>query len=190
MAFPDFRTFWSTCCLLLITSTLVLAQETGEQGADAETDGALREQNKDTTFKTTRFLALEKGGNVKRIRFFIGDEIHFRLREDPYKYSPIIQDIGEKYITINNTNLALQEIESVTIYRKRRWGRIFSKLFLYAGVGYFLIDMVNNSFKPTKETSIISSSLAAPGLALSLTFRPRRIKLNKNRYLKTIQKID
>ncbi|MEO1654450.1 MAG: hypothetical protein AAFU64_12965 [Bacteroidota bacterium] len=173
-----------------MSNQVLLAQETGEQGADTKSEDPLESSFQDSTFRPIRFLALEKGGNVKRIRFFIGDEIHFRLREDPYKYSPIIQDIGEKYITINNTNLALREIESVTIHHNRRWGRLFFKFFLYAGVGYFLIDMVNNSFRPTRETSIISSSLAAPGLALSLTFRPRRIKLNKNRYLKTIQKID
>lgn len=178
------------CCLLVLYSfQKIRAQETEEQIATSQDEDTLTFTIDSLQYKS-RFLALEKGGKVKRIRFYEGQRLHFRLKNDPFKYKPVIQEIGKDYIKVNDTALDLDEISSVTLYPKRRFIGLLSKFFLYAGVGYFLIDMVNHSFEPTRETAIVSSSLIGPGLALALTLKPRNVRLNEKRYLKTIQKFE
>ncbi|MDX2301758.1 MAG: hypothetical protein NW226_03115 [Microscillaceae bacterium] len=169
---------------------MTIAQETDEQIATPQSEDTLTTKTLDSLDSKSRFLALEKGGKIKRVRFYEGERLYFRLKDDQMRYKPVIEEIGKDYIKVNNTALHLNEIASVTLYPERRLIRLMSQFLVIAGTGYFLIDMVNHSFSTTRESAIVSSSLASTGLALSLTLKPRKIRLNNKRYLKTIQKFE
>ncbi len=172
----------------IILCSPLLAQETGkEQEADAPTLDSLQSQPNDTSsFARQRFLALEKGGANKRIRYYRGSELTFRLKDDPTKYTRSIEGIAKDYLVFNETNIALEEFEAIYLKKRHPFLKTLSSFFIIGGVGYFLIDAVNNSFSPSEETLLISSSLALPGLGLLLTLGGRKVKLGKKRYLKTI----
>ncbi len=133
-----------------------------------------------------RFLALEKLGKVKRIRYYVGSTIEFKLKGDPNLYRTPIEAIKDSSVVIYETIIPLSQFSSIYIRPKRPFSRILSTFFMIAGVGYFALDTVNNEFSPTGGTLMTSGALVVPSLALLLTLKKRRIKLNNQNFLKTI----
>lgn len=133
-----------------------------------------------------RFLSLEKRGKNKRLRFYAGDQIIFQLKNDPNIYKPIIEAVDENSITVFETKIPLSEIEYIYIRPQRRLLRLLRSFLVIAGVGYILIDLVNHSFNPNKDVLIRGGASAGLGGSLSVFLFRRKMKLNKNRYLKTI----
>lgn len=164
-----------------------LAQDPTDQGAQNQPD-SLPSIEDISSENAERFLVLEKRGKVKRIRYYIGSEIQFKLKNDPTIYSPIIEDVRESSLIVFDTEIPLSEIEYVILNPRRPLIKLLSRFFIIGGLGYFLIDLANNSFSTTKESVLISSSFAAAGLALKPLLVRRKLKLNKNRYLKTLIK--
>jgi hypothetical protein len=135
----------------------------------------------------SRFLALEKRGAIKRVRFYVGEEIEFKIKNDPFLYRPIIQSIRDSSLIINGVELAFKDINAVKVYKNKPFLRLLSNFAFYGSVGYLLIDLVNNSFTFYRGTLITSAAFAIPGLTFAFILRPRLLKLNQHRYLKSIQ---
>ena len=65
-----------------------------------------------------RYLVLDKPGFTKRIRFYPGDELRFRLKNDRVRYRGELQAVREKSIIILNAEILLSDISSVMVSRK------------------------------------------------------------------------
>jgi hypothetical protein len=188
--------YFSVIVLLLIifaTQYRSYAQTTEQRTSDKVTDVLSAE--KPEVFNL-RFLALEKQGRIKRVRFYIGDEIHIKLKGDHTKYSPIITALGKDYVETFGTKIPLKEIQSITVF-KDDWLVHQGSYFLpIAGAGYFVMDMVNplfsgnsnrEAFSIDRRTVITSSVLMLTGFALNL-FKKRTFRLHERRYLKVMYK--
>ncbi|NJO03985.1 MAG: hypothetical protein HC880_21960 [Bacteroidia bacterium] len=126
-----------------------------------------------------RFLALEKGGKVKRIRFNVGDEILFILNEDDRIYKAPITAIREDTLIVFETEIPIKDIAYIILRPNRPLVRLLSSVLLIGGIGYFLADLVNHSFSLFRETIVASTSTVALGGALQIFLIPRKIKLNQ-----------
>lgn len=169
-------------------STVALGQDSGvdigKKDSLQDTRPTIEEMLKKR--EGNRFLALEKQGKVKRIRYYVGSKIEFKLKSDPTLYRTSIEAIKDSAVVIHETTIPLSQFSSVYIHPKRPLSRILSTFFMVAGIGYFALDTVNNEFSPTGGTFMTSGVFIAPSLALLLTLKKRRIKLNKQNFLKTI----
>ncbi|MCU0443372.1 MAG: hypothetical protein MUE85_00545 [Microscillaceae bacterium] len=134
-----------------------------------------------------RFLALEKRGAIKRIRYFAGDEIEFKVKNDPFLYRPIIQSVLDSALLINGVKVDFKDISTIKVYKDKPFLRLLSNFAFYGSVGYLLIDLVNNSFTFYRGTLITSAAFAVPGLSFALILKPRMLRLNRHRYLKSLQ---
>lgn len=65
-----------------------------------------------------RYLVLDKPGLTKRIRFYPGNRISFNLKDDPTKYTAVLQAVGEKSIIVYDAPIFLDEIRKI-YYTKR-----------------------------------------------------------------------
>jgi hypothetical protein len=175
---------------LLVNQLFILKSFAQEQKATTSPADSLVENRpsiKDKDFPMPRLLALEKRGAIKRIRYYAGDEIQFRLKGEAVLYSPIIEQVLDSAIIVNNTLIKFSEIGAVKIYRKRPFLNLMSRFALIGGVGYLAIDLVNNGFRFYDRTLITSAGFVVPGLGISLLLKPRLLKLNQHRYLKTLK---
>lgn len=142
-----------------------------------------------------RFLCLEKGGVIKRVKYKTGDRINFYLKNDPSRtlYRPFIQGITPTGFVSYNTEIKLDQIGSVVIFNDHWFVDQGSVYFPIAGAGYFLMDMVNplfsknEAFVISKPAILTSSVLILGGLALKL-FKKKKHQLNQRKYLKIIDK--
>lgn len=165
------------------------AQKKKEQAVETGEDSLSTLGARDSLILGDWFLALEKRGRVKRIRFFKGQELWFRMAGDTFKYRAIIEDIGKDFVQVKGVKINISQIEYIYMPRKRRMIRLLSNFSILAGGGYFLIDLVNNSFSTTQETLTISGGILAGGLLMRLFLIRKKYKMGKYTYLKTIRRI-
>ncbi len=175
--------------LISLFYTPVQAQKKKEQAVETGEDSLNTLQERDSLFLGDWFLALEKRGRVKRIRFFKGQELWFRLKGDSFKYRGMIEGVGDGYVQVKGVKIDISQIEYIFVRRKRRAIRLLSNFSILAGGGYFLIDLVNNSFTTTRETLTVSGGILAGGLLLKLFLIRKKYKMGKFTYLKTIHRI-
>ncbi len=173
-----------SCCISMVALGQDSGADVGKKDSLNDTRPTIEEMLKNR--QGTRFLALEKQGKVKRIRYYTGSTIEFKLKDDANLYRTAIEAVKDSAVVIHETVIPLSKFSSIYIRPKRPFTRVLSTFFMIAGVGYFTLDTVNNEFSPTGGTLMTSGALIVPSLALLLTLKKQRIKLNKQNFLKTI----
>lgn len=137
------------------------------------------------------FLALDKPGMVKRIRYYVGDEIVFYMGGDRWK-TEILSIKSDTIIVTEAGKVPVKNIEAVVVPSRSWFLRQGAFVFPVAGVGYFLMDTLNprnyenGNDRITAENITISSSLVGAGI-LCRIFRKKKYKINKRHLLKTIE---
>lgn len=138
-----------------------------------------------------KYLVLDKPGRVKRIRFYVGDEINFKLKGENIKYKDIITAITDSTIYIRGTHIKLSEIKSIIITSEN--GLLNSAIYTLprAGAVYFIADTFNSWFSRdqieiSKSAIVVGSALIGSSLILR-TFRKRTYRINNFRSLRVLE---
>lgn len=138
-----------------------------------------------------RFLALDKPGKVKRLRYYVGDEIKIKLKGDKLVYTDQIEEITDTSLVIRKTHIPIRNIRAVVRFKQGGLlNQAISKLPI-AGAFYFLADTFNPVFyggevEVSRSGIIVGSSLIASSFALRLV-RKRTYRINQYRTLKVLQ---
>ena len=137
-----------------------------------------------------KVLQLERAGHKNSIRYYIGDEITFQLRNDETGwYTRIINDIdvdGQKLIF---PNIEIH-IDSIAMLRRPKSGfwRGLGTALQSGGGGIILtsvsLSLIQNTEFPTAAVVTGASSMVV-GTALK-QWKYRRFKLNERRRLRTL----
>ena len=123
-------------------------------------------------------------------RFSYGDNFTYKLKKSKHYTSSFITDLKEFSVITFNDTVLFSEIDRVSLkgIPKNRLSRphavvLFSKLFIIAGLSYFVIDQFNNivvrGSKPDLDPAIWKPSLVlvTVGYGLTLTYkRSQRIR--------------
>ncbi len=94
-------------------------------------------------FAQEKYLALDKPGRVKRIRFYAGDEIALKLKGDKRLHEEVIGDIGDSTITLLGTEIPLRDIRAIVIRHEGGLVQQAVRKLPIAGVLYFLAATFN-----------------------------------------------
>ncbi len=153
-------------------------------------DKALVEQPENATY----FLSLEKGGRKKRLRFYTGDKITITFKGMKEKFTPTITKITANRVEVADAFLDLSTVHKITLYNRGSFKAKVGSLLPAAGLLYFLGDMINpifsgrEAFQIKKGSIIVPATLIGTGLLLRALSK-RTLKMNKNRYLRIMEKI-
>lgn len=139
-------------------------------------------------FKPQKYLVLDKPGRTKRIRYYKGSEIVFKLKGDRIMYSDPITEITDSTITIFNTPVYIRDIDKIFIYHEGWFIRQGSVMFPLAGALYLVMAALNpavsggKAFQISTGTAIVSGSLIGGGLLLK-AFARKGHKIGKRKRL-------
>ncbi|QHT70081.1 hypothetical protein GXP67_27260 [Rhodocytophaga rosea] len=138
-----------------------------------------------------RFLILDKPGHVKRLRYYAGDELIFKLKGDRMKYKDVIEAVGDSTIKVRGADIPLRDIKSVIRYKQG--GMLDQAIYILprAGLLYFLADTFNPVFRGndpdiSRSGIVVGSSFIAGGLLLKLA-KKRNYRINNFRRLRTLE---
>ena len=139
-----------------------------------------------------KFLAIDKSGKVKRLRFYVNEKINIRLQDENFFRSGYINAIEDTSFIFEGKSIPLSSVDAILIY-KNKGGHAFIKELSVklpgAGVFLLLVTTVNsliNASYPLIPASMlmITGGMAATGILLHpLTFR---VYKTKNHPLKII----
>jgi hypothetical protein len=138
-----------------------------------------------------KYLALDKPGRVKRIRFYMGDELTFKLKGDKTMYSSTIEAVGDSTITIRETQIPIKDIALIKLPKEA--GFINQAIYILprAGILYFLADTFNPVFRGgspdvSRSGIVVGGSFIAGGLILKL-LNKRKFRINNYRSLRILE---
>jgi hypothetical protein len=132
-----------------------------------------------------KFLALEKHGRIKRLRFFANDKINVRLKEESFFRSGYIDAFTDSSFFLDGENISLQRVDAVLVHKTKGGHALIRQLVYYLPAGGIFItglaatNSVINNESPLvpKKTIYTASGMAVTGLLLyPLTFRVYRTK--------------
>jgi hypothetical protein len=179
--------FWCFLGSIPLASGQILQTEPGEEDT-VRTEPQLPVS---PFFKPQKYLVLDKPGKQKRVRFFVGNEITFRLKGDKVVYQEAITAIDDSSFTIFGTKVLIREVDRVILRSDNFFINVGSRYLPAAGIIYFLADNLNPvfqgySFKVDPNSAIIGASLVTVGLVLK-QFQKRKHKIGKNKRLRILE---
>ena len=132
------------------------------------------------------YLTLNKVGIKKRIRFYVGDELKFKLKHENFKRTATITAIDSNSITINLAKIPLEEFRMILIDKNNAFTSL-SKSGTGSGLVFMIIGGIITVLKvPKGETMIYGGGvLFVTGQFFSI-FTKRKYRLNSYRYLRTV----
>jgi signal peptidase I len=136
-----------------------------------------------------KFIAIDKPGHIKRIKFYVGDEITF-FDIDKLHIKGKIEFIKDSSFIINNQEVLIENIVKVKNTKKNFGLKLLANISFLAGTGYFFLDSGNRLLNSEKvifyEKTIKSSSIMLGVSFLSLTFSNNYIRINEKHPIKII----
>ncbi|MGA2823985.1 MAG: hypothetical protein ABSE72_10725 [Bacteroidales bacterium] len=114
-------------------------------------------------------LVLEKIGTPTRYGFHLGDDVKIRTKKQNLIIKSYLWNLTDSSVTIgSHTTIQLSDISAV--YRNIYFPHLMTRILLYAGAGYFILDSFNNLINHERvfipQTMIISGSLIGVSLAI------------------------
>lgn len=136
-----------------------------------------------------KMVAFDKKGKVKRVRYYVGDEISVGLMDNTFLFGQITK-IEEKSFRIDNETIEKDSVKYVYLSRDQSALKIFSRAFFTAGAVYFPMVTFNrtiNGDRPivTESAAIISGSLITSSILLNLLTK-KKYRISEKRPLKII----
>lgn len=133
------------------------------------------------------FLLLEKPGTKKRIRYYIGDEIEFKLKSEKHFHKGVIVQFSDTSFYVNGyAEVPLRTVDALADRSKVEGVHRLAKNTLFVIPVFFVFSAANNLFN-TGETPIIDeevyllSAVFAGISGMGFLYKGRRYRL-KNRW--------
>ena len=141
-----------------------------------------------STASAQKMIAFDKRGKVKRVRYFLGEEIKVGLLNKVFVYGQITR-IEENQFSIGTKVIQTDSVKYV-YSRDQSAVNLFSEILFTAGAAYFPLVTFNraiNSDRPiiSETAAIISGSLITGGILLNLLTK-KKYKISAKRPLKII----
>ncbi len=143
-----------------------------------------------STTQAQRYLQMERSGTHKVKRYSPGDEVTFRLGDDPTWYTEEIREImvNENLIVFTNRAVRVEEISYIRRFNGRRWSKPVGQQLYNFGLGWLLFslgdalvggDLTNLAF-------IVPAVAGATGFLIQKIFRQRTFKMKGKRRLRLL----
>ena len=136
-----------------------------------------------------KFVAVDKGGRIKRVRYFQGDYIQLKTIAKENYYGTITS-IDSNSFNIGPEKIHLSDV--CVVYRKNAiYGlSLLSKVSLIAGIGNFTIDsgnrLINKEFPTVRDETVRLGAGLVLVSFLSNHLSNKRLKINKRHPIKII----
>lgn len=141
-----------------------------------------------------KVVQLEKYGQAKTKKFYIGDELTYQLANDDYWRTSVISDINpeEGYLLMDGRLVYLNQIIALRSFKSRGWSRALGKQFLNFSGGWLVFGMADRFIFTGPQRASWELILIPSAVALALAwivpkaFKHRNLKLGKRRRLRLL----
>ena len=145
-----------------------------------------------TSVQSQKILQIEKVNSLKSIRYFVGDEITYKLKSDPdYWYTEIISDVipQDSIVILQIGYVHLKEIAEIKVTDARKWSVLIGNKLVQFGLSWGFWSVVGGTFS---STPIGWAALTVPlvsagvGSIIKFLFKSKRHKIGKRKRLRLL----
>lgn len=121
-----------------------------------------------------QYLHFSKKGHRLQVKYKIGDEIGFKLKENDVPYQGQILGFTDSTIVFKNYQFSIKEIQSIRVDQKIQSNYILkynvSRVLIMVGVGLPIIEAVNNQ-RINRQVTFNGMLMIQAGLLMKLMLR-------------------
>jgi hypothetical protein len=144
-----------------------------------------------TTGNAQKFIQMEKYGSAKVKKYYIGDELTYKLREYPNDWTTgVIEDIilAENLVVFTNRAVKLGEITDIRSFKPVRWSVPLAKNLYRFGVSWGVFSLLGPLVDTpiTWAAAIVPASAFVTGFLIKRIFKQRTYRLGKRRWLRML----
>ncbi|MFK7809722.1 MAG: hypothetical protein AB8F74_18090 [Saprospiraceae bacterium] len=138
-----------------------------------------------------KFIQMEKYGSAKVKKYYIGDELTYKLKEFPDTWTTsVIEDIvmEENLVIFSNRTVNLKELISIRSFEPARWSAPIAKNLYRFGLSWGVLSLLAPlaGTPLTWAAAIVPAVAFVTGFLLKKIFRHRTYKLGKKRWLRML----
>jgi hypothetical protein len=137
-------------------------------------------------------LQMEKVNSAKTKKYFVGDELTYRIANDPQWYTSELVNIipSTNLVVFDNHYVHIDSLRTFRSYGSQRWSKPVAYNLYTFGAAWSLFSLgaslVDRSDPYTWGDLTVTGTAAATGLLIQLLFRKRDYRLGKKRRLRII----
>ena len=139
-----------------------------------------------------RVMQIERYGNPKSRKIFIGEEITYRLKNDKTWYTRAIEDyrLDQNMIVAADRYIKVDEIAALRY--ERGWPRVLGRQLFWFGTGWSFYGLVGFAVDGNPNThyrwadAIVTGTSWTTALLLPKIFKYKKIKINDRRRLRLV----
>ncbi len=138
-----------------------------------------------------KFIQMDAFGKKKAIRFYVGDELTFRVVGDDYFHTVIIQGLNTEkgLIKLNHGQVRLSDITEIRMTNRDIQRRFLGRKLFNFGVAFIGIGIMDAVLFGSTFGAIgafVGGTAIVGGIILRWIMKRRTFKINKNRRLRMI----
>jgi hypothetical protein len=131
-----------------------------------------------------RYLVLDKPGLNKRIRFYPGQRISFKLKGENYRYNAVLQAVGEKSILVMDAPIFLDEIRKIYYTKPGTFLPLSAGSLTGGGILFALMGAYNGLTRNNPDLVVVGAAAFVTGQAIRPLYK-RTFRIRGNRRLRT-----
>lgn len=140
-----------------------------------------------------KILQMEKYGSLKTQRYYMGNNMTYRLKGDKTWYRAKIENIRveDKIVIFNNRYVELKDIMAIKTYQNRAWSQkvggslmVFGASWSLFAAGGMLVDKDRFAYR-WSDAAVTGTSILS-GLLIRQIFKSNTYKMGKRRWLRLL----
>ncbi len=143
-----------------------------------------------TPLAAQKMLILEKYGSAKVKKFYVGDELQYKLYDFPGFRTAVLEDIRveDNLLVFPKQYVSPDEIEAFRY--DINWGKPVGRSLMYFGLGWSFFagvaDLTNLGYEYTWGDAVVSGTALLSGFLISKLVKHKTIRFGKRRRLRVI----
>lgn len=137
-----------------------------------------------------KMLILEKYGSAKVKKFYVGDELEYKLYDFPGYRQAVLEDIlvEDDLLVFPNQYVSTEDIEAFRY--DISWGKPVGRSLMYLGLGWSFFagvaDLTGLGYEYRWRDAIVSGTAILSGFLISKLIKHKTIRFGKRRRLRVI----
>ncbi len=156
----------------------------------ARTLGLLLALSLSATLNGQKMLILEKYGSAKVKKFYVGDELEYKLYDFPGFREAVLEDIlvEDNLLVFPKQYVSPEDIEAFRY--DISWGKPVGRSLMYFGLGWSFFagvaDLTGLGYEYRWRDAIVSGTAVLSGFLISKLVKHKTIRFGKRRRLRVI----